>query len=48
MLVALYAVALGRAWELLGARDQGWLKTLFPLWSVDERRKENQVNDDPE
>jgi hypothetical protein len=48
LLVASYAVALGRAWELLGAREQGWLKTLFSPRSVDEGRKENRVGDDPE
>ena len=48
LLVAVYALALGRAWELLGAREQGWLRTLFSMRSMDEGRKENRVGDDPE
>jgi hypothetical protein len=48
LLVASYAVALGRAWELLGAREQGLLKTLFSMRSMHEGRKENRVGDDPE
>ena len=48
LLVALYAVALGRAWEVLGARQQGWLKTLFSPRSMDEGRKENRKGDNPE
>ena len=48
VLVALYAVALGRAWELLGAREQGLLRTLFSPRSMDEGRKENRVGDNPE
>jgi hypothetical protein len=48
VLVALYAVALGGAWELLGAREQSWLKTLFSMRSVHEGRKENREGDDPE
>ena len=48
VLVALYAVALGRAWELLGAREQGLLKTLFSPRSMDEGRKENRMGEDPE
>lgn len=48
VLVASYAVALGRAWELLGAREQGWLKTLFSPRSMDEGCKENRVGDNPE
>ncbi len=47
-LFGVYAVALGRAWELLGAREQGLLKTLFSPRSMDEGRKENRVGDDPE
>jgi hypothetical protein len=48
VLVALYAVALGRAWELLGAREQGLFRTLFSPRSMDEGRKENRVGDNPE
>jgi hypothetical protein len=48
LLVALYAVALGRAWEVLGARQQGWLKTLFSPRSMDEGRKENRKGDNAE
>jgi len=48
LLVAVYALALGRAWELLGAREQGLLRTLFSPRSMDEGRKENRVGDDPE
>ena len=48
VLIALYAVALGRAWELLGARDQGWLKSLFSPRNMDEGRNKNRVGDDPE
>ena len=47
-LFGVYAVALGRAWELLGAREQGLLKTLFSPRSMDEERKENRAGDDPE
>ena len=46
VLVALYAVALGRAWELLGAREQGLLRTLFSMRSKHEGRKENREGDD--
>jgi hypothetical protein len=48
VLFAVYAVALGRAWELLGAREQGLLRTLFSMRSMHEGRKENRVGDDPE
>ncbi len=48
LLFGVYAVALGRAWELLGAREQGLLRTLFSPRSTDEGRKENQMGDDPE
>jgi len=47
VLFAVYAVALGRAWELLGAREQGLLRTLFSMRSMHEGRKENRVGDDP-
>ena len=42
VLVAVYAVALGRTWELLGAREHGLLRTLFSPSSMDERRKEDR------
>jgi hypothetical protein len=48
VLFGVYAVALGRAWELLGAREQGLLRTFFSPGSMDEVRKENQMGDDPE
>jgi hypothetical protein len=48
VLIAVYALALGRAWELLGAREQGLFRTLFSPRSIDEEHKENQVGDDPE
>jgi hypothetical protein len=48
VLVALYAVALGRAWELLGAREQGLFGTLFSPRSMDEGRKEDREGDNPE
>jgi len=48
VLVALYAVALGRAWELLGARKRGLLRALFSPRSVDERRKEDRGDNAPE
>jgi len=48
LLVAVYALALGRAWELLGAREQGLLRALFSPRSMDEERKENPAGDDPE
>jgi len=47
-LVAVYAVALGRAWELLGAREEGLLRTLFSPRSMDERRKGDRGDNDPE
>jgi hypothetical protein len=40
VLIALYAVALGRAWELLGAREQGLFRTLFSPRGTGERCKE--------
>jgi hypothetical protein len=43
VLIAMYAVALGRAWELLGAREQGLLGAFFSPRSVEEGRKENPV-----
>jgi hypothetical protein len=42
VMVALYAVALGRAWELLGAREQGLFRTLFSPRSADEKREEDR------
>ena len=48
LLFAVYAVALARAWELLGAREQGLLRTLFSMRSMHEGRKENRVGEDPE
>jgi hypothetical protein len=49
VLIALYAVALGRAWELLGAREQGLFSTLFsPRSTSGERHKEDRRNDTPE
>jgi hypothetical protein len=48
LLVAVYALALGRAWELLGARERGLLRALFSPRSMDEGRKENSGDDDPE
>jgi hypothetical protein len=37
-----------RVWELLGAREQGLLRTLFSVRSMHEGRKENRVGGDPE
>ena len=48
LLFAVYAVALGRAWELLGAREEGLLRTLFSPRSMDERRKGDRGDNDPE
>ena len=48
VLFGVYAIALGRAWELLGAREQGLFRTLFSPRSMDEGRKENRVGDNPE
>jgi hypothetical protein len=48
VLVALYAVAFGRAWELLGARKRGFLRTLFSPRSMDERHKEDRGDNAPE
>jgi hypothetical protein len=48
VLVALYAVALGRAWEILGAREQGLFSTLFSPRSTNERHKEDRGDNTPE
>ena len=48
LLFGVYALALARAWELLGAREQGLLRTLFSPRGMGEERKGNQVGDDPE
>jgi hypothetical protein len=40
LLIAVYAVALGRAWELLGASEQGLLRTLFSPRSTHEGGEE--------
>jgi hypothetical protein len=42
VLFGVYAVALARAWELLGARERGLLTALFSSRSMDEKRKEDQ------
>jgi hypothetical protein len=48
LLFGVYAIALGRAWELLGGPARSLLRAFFSLRSVDERRKENLGGDDPE
>lgn len=48
VLFGVYAIALGRAWELLGARERGLLVSFFSQRSVEEGRKENLGGEDPE
>jgi len=48
VLFGVYAIALGRAWELLGAREWGLLVSFFSRRSAEEGRKENLGGNDPE
>lgn len=46
LMLGLYAIGLGRAWELLGAQDQGFLHVLFPRDDGKKARKPRETPED--